>query len=62
MSAAPPNLADEFLRRGDINEADAYLPWRRLRSRMQAEIPRVDSPAEGEIHGQKSSAAFRGAV
>ena len=61
ISVAAAILTAEFVRKGDLKEADAYLLWRRLRSRMQAEINRADGrPADTE--GQESSAALGGAL
>ena len=63
ISVAAAILTAEFIRKGDVKEGDAYLLWRRLRSRMHAELDRegAGKPASsGEA--QEASPILGGAL
>ena len=63
ISVAAAILTAEFVRRGELKEADAYLLWRRLRSRMQAEINREESrPTPADAEARENAAAVGGGV
>ena len=56
ISVAAAILTAEFIRKGDIKEGDAYLLWRRLRSRMHAELGR-DGGSKAEASGERQDAS-----
>ena len=63
ISVAAAILTAEFIRKGDVKEGDAYLLWRRLRSRMHAELGREGgSKAATSGEGQEASPLLGGAL
>lgn len=60
VSVAAAILTAEFIRKGDVKEGDAYLLWRRLRTRMQAEIGRDGATAQAARPASEGQSSFMG--
>ena len=62
ISVAAAILTAEFIRKAEMKESEAYLLWRRMRSRMQAELAREEEPRSSAAAGQESAALMGGAI
>ena len=62
IAVAAAILTAEFIRKGEIKEGDAFLLWRRFRTRMLAELAREQPGRATAPEGQEGAAVLGGAL